>query len=449
MMAKQFTRDITLEKSLPNNIDAERHILGAILLDASVCNQAVELINRDDFYVDSHRRIFDKMIQLSETGSAIDAITLGELLKRSGELEQVGGYSFISSLTEGLPRVSNIEYYAKIVKGKSTLRQLINEANKIIATCFEAEEEPHIILDNAERAIFALADDRIREGFTAIKTVAHQQLEAIEKMAGRENMLTGVATGFTDFDKMTNGLQKTDLIIIAARPSAGKTAMVLTMAQNAALHHHAVVGIFSLEMSKQQLVQRMLCSESRVDAHRLRSGFLNREEWARLAEGLARLAEGKIFIDDTPGISILEMRAKARRLKSEHGLDLLIVDYMQLMSGRGRMESRQQEVSQISRDLKGLAKELNVPVVALSQLSRAPETRTDHRPQLSDLRESGSIEQDADVVAFIYREEVYNETEENRGLAELIIGKQRNGPIGSVKMAFIKEFTRFENLWHE
>ena len=446
-MAKQFARDITLEKSLPNNVDAERSILGAILLDASVCNQAVEFVTRDDFYLDSHRRVFDKMVQLSERGGAIDYVTVSDMLRRSGEIDQVGGVSFVSSLTDGVPRVSNIEHYARIVKGKATLRRLINEANKIISICFEDEEEPQIILDNAERAIFALAEDRIREGFTPIKSVAHQQLESIEKMAGRENMLTGVPTGFTEFDKMTNGLQKTDLIIIAARPSAGKTAMVLTMAQNAALHHQNVVGIFSLEMSKQQLVQRMLCSESRVDAHRLRSGFLNREEWGRLGEGLARLAEGKIFIDDTPGISILEMRAKARRLKAEHGLDLLIIDYMQLMSGRGRVESRQQEVSQISRDLKGLAKELNVPVVALSQLSRAPETRTDHKPQLSDLRESGSIEQDADVVAFIFREEVYNETEENKGIAELIIGKQRNGPIGSIKMAFIKEFTRFENLW--
>ncbi|HZS44351.1 MAG TPA: replicative DNA helicase [Blastocatellia bacterium] len=448
-MALQFARDITLDKSLPNNVDAERSILGAILLDNAVCNQAVEFINRDDFYLDSHRRIFDKMIQLSEKGSAIDYLTVAEALQRSGELEQVGGISFLSALTDGVPRTANIEHYARIVKGKSVLRRLINEANKIIATCFEAEEDPQIILDNAEKAIFALAEDRIREGFTHLKPVLHQQLEAVEKMAGRENMLTGVPTGFTEFDKLTNGLQKTDLIIIAARPSTGKTSLVLNMVQNAALKYGAVAGVFSLEMSKQQLVQRMLCSESQVDAQRFRNGFLNKEEWGRLAEGLAHLAEGKIFIDDTPGISILEMRAKARRLKAEHGLDMLVVDYLQLMSGRGRTESRQQEVSQISRDLKALAKELDVPVIALSQLSRAPETRTNHEPQLSDLRESGSIEQDADIVAFIFREEMYNETEENKGIAQLLVRKNRNGPTNDIKMVFIKQFTRFENLWQE
>jgi replicative DNA helicase len=286
----------------------------------------------------------------------------------------------------------------------------------------------------------------VRAGFHHIGDVAQRRLEQIEQMSGRPEMITGIPTGFTDFDQMTSGLQRQDLIIIAARPSMGKTAIALNMGLNAAKNFHTI-GIFSLEMSAEQLVSRLLCAEARVDAHRLRTGYLNREEWARLADALRRLCETKIFLDDTPGIGVLEMRAKTRRLKAEHGLDLLIVDYMQLMQGRGRIESRQQEVSQISRDLKILAKELNVPVIALSQLSRATETRSDHRPQLSDLRESGSIEQDADVVCFIYRDEVYNPTDENRGTAELIVGKQRNGPTGAVALAFLKEFTRFENMW--
>lgn len=443
------TSDITLERPLPQNIEAERAVLGAILLDNALCNQAIEILKRDDFFLDSHRRIFDRMIVLSETGRAIDLITLQEELKRTGELDQVGGMAYVASLLDGAIRTSNIEHYARIIKGKSILRRLISAANQIIYNCLDQEANPDEILDNAEQAIFQIADDKIRTGFVSIAEVARRQLELVEQMAERPQMMTGVPTGFTDLDRLTNGLQPADLIIIAARPSAGKTAFGLSIAQNAAIAAQKVVGIFSLEMTKESLVARMLCSEAHVDAHRLRGGFLNRDEWARLAAGLQKLAEARIFIDDTPGISVLEMRAKARRLKAEHGLDLLIVDYMQLMRGRSKTESRQQEVSQISRDLKGLAKELGVPLIALSQLSRAPETRTDHRPQLSDLRESGSIEQDADLVTFIYREEMYNPTEENAGIAEIIIGKQRNGPTDTVKLAFLKQFTRFENLWRE
>lgn len=441
--------DITLERPLPQNIEAERAVLGAILLDSTLCNQTVEILKREDFFLDSHRRIFDRMIVLSETGRAIDLITLQEELTRAGELDQVGGMAYVASLLDGAVRTSNIEHYARIIKGKSILRRLISAANQIIYTCLDQEANPDEILDNAEQAIFQIADDKIRTGFVSIAEVARQQLELVEQMAERPQMMTGVPTGFTDLDRLTNGLQPADLIIIAARPSAGKTAFGLSIAQNAAIAAQKVVGVFSLEMTKESLVARMLCSEAHVDAHRLRGGFLNRDEWARLAAGLQKLAEARIFIDDTPSISILEMRAKARRLKAEHGLDLLIVDYMQLMRGRSKTESRQQEVSQISRDLKGLAKELGVPLIALSQLSRAPETRTDHRPQLSDLRESGSIEQDADLVIFIYREEMYNPTEENAGIAEIIIGKQRNGPTDTVKLAFLKQFTRFENLWRE
>jgi len=440
--------DPFFEKGLPSNLEAERSILGAILLDNAVCNQAIELLRRDDFFLESHRRIFDKMIALSERLMPIDLITLGDELRRAGEFEQIGGATYIASLIDGVPRTDTIEPYAKLVKSKSMLRKLISASNQIIALAFEEEDETDLIIDKAEQMIFQIAEDRARQGFQYVGDVAHRRLEQIEQMAGRPEMITGVPTGFTDFDRMTSGLQRQELIVIAARPSMGKTALALNMAQYASKNAN-VVGIFSLEMSAEQLVSRLLCSEARVDAHRLRTGYLNREEWARLADALRRLCETKVYIDDTPGVGVLEMRAKSRRLKAEHGLDLLVIDYLQLMAGRGRIESRQQEVSQISRDLKVLAKELDVPVVALSQLSRAPETRSEHKPQLSDLRESGAIEQDSDVVCFIYREELYNPTDENQGTAELIIGKQRNGPTGSVPLAFLKEFTRFENMWRE
>lgn len=445
------TRDQMLERPLPHSPESERAILGAILLDNSLISQAIELLRPDDFYVGSHRKIFLAMIALFERGSEINPILIGEQLKQDGALEQVGGITSITNLTYGLPHFANIAHYAKLVSDKSLLRQLVKSCNKIISEALEEEDEAQIILDHAEQAIFALADERTRQGFSHVKPVAVQLLEKVQEMAGRSAMLTGVTTGFNELDQMTSGLQPSDLIIVAARPSMGKTSLCLTLAQNAAIQAQAVVGIFSLEMSKESLVMRMLSSEAHVDAHRFRSGFLSRDEWARLAGGLGTLAEAKIFIDDTPGITVLEMRAKARRLAAEQKkLDLLIVDYLQLMSGSSRRsESRQQEVSQISRELKGLAKELNVPLIALSQLSRAPEARTDHRPQLADLRESGAIEQDADVVAFIYREEQYNRTEENAGIAEIIISKQRNGPTGMVKLAFLKEFTRFENMWRE
>jgi replicative DNA helicase len=447
-MTRAATGDPFFEKGLPSNVEAERTILGAVLLDNSVCNQAVELLKRDDFFLDSHRRIFDKMIVLSERVSSIDLITLGDELRRAGEFEQIGGATYIASLIDGVPRTDNIEHYARIVKKKSMLRKLITASNQIIARAFDEEDDADIIIDQAEQAIFQIAEDKIRQGFQYVGTVAQRRLEQIEQMAERPEMITGVPTGFVDFDHLTSGLQRQDLIIIAARPSMGKTALALNMAQYAA-RNGSVVGIFSLEMSAEQLASRLLCSEARVDAHRLRTGFLNREEWARLGDALRRLCETKVYIDDTPGAGVLEMRAKARRLKAEHGLDLLVVDYLQLMSGRGRIESRQQEVSQISRDLKTLAKELDIPVLALSQLSRAPETRSEHKPQLSDLRESGAIEQDADVVCFIFREEVYNETDENRGRAELLIAKQRNGPTGKVDLAFLNSFTRFESMMRE
>lgn len=445
------SREQLLERPLPHSADAERAILGAILLDNSLVNQAIELLRPDDFYVRAHQHVFRAMINLSERGSEINPILLGEELRREGVLEQVGGVAFISELTYGLPHFTNVAAYAKVVKDKSILRQLVKVANKVTSEALEEEDEASIILDHAEQMIFALADERTRQGFSHIKPVADHLLEKVQEMAGRPVMLTGLTSGFNDLDQKTSGLQPSDLIIIAARPSMGKTAFCLNVAQNAAIKAGAVVGIFSLEMSKESLVMRMLSSEARVDAHRFRTGYLSRDEWARLAGALGTLADAKIYVDDTPGISVLEMRAKARRLAAEQKrLDLIVVDYLQLMSGGGRRtESRQQEVSQISRELKGLAKELNVPLIALSQLSRAAETRTDHRPQLSDLRESGAIEQDADVVGFIYREEYYNSTDENANKAEIIIAKQRNGPTGTVELAFIKEFTRFEDMWRE
>lgn len=451
-------REQSFERSLPNSSEAERAILGGVVLDNSLISQAIELLKAEDFYVPSHRRVFTAMIVLFERGAEINPILIGEELKKENALESVGGISFITNLTYGLPHSTNIAHYARVVRGKSMLRQLIKAANKITQEALEQEDEPEIILDHAEQAIFQLADERIRQGFTHVKPVAEQLLEKIQEMEGRAAVLTGLATGFADLDQLTSGLQRADLIIVAARPSMGKTSFALMLAENAAIHAGAVVGIFSLEMSKEALVMRMLCSQGNIDAQRFRNGFLSRPEWAQIAKSLGTLADTKIFLDDTPGITVLEMRAKARRLATEQkGLDLIVVDYLQLMAGSAkRFESRQQEVSQISRELKGLAKELNVPLVALSQLSRAPESRSDHRPQLADLRESGALEQDADVVAFIYREEQYKTPEERNSLpedqknvAELIVAKQRNGPTGTVDLRFTPSSMRFDNLYRE
>ena len=451
-------REQSLERALPNSSEAERAILGGVLLDNGLISQAIELLRPEDFYVPSHRRIFNAMVALFERGGEINPILIGEELKKENALESVGGISFITNLTYGLPHSTNIAHYAKVVRGRSMLRQLIKAANKITQEALEQEDEPEIILDHAEQAIFLLADERIREGFVHVKPVAEQLLEKIQEMEGRAAVLTGLTTGFADLDKMTSGLQRQDLIIVAARPSMGKTSFAMMLAQNAAIHAGAVVGVFSLEMSKEALVMRMLCSQGNIDAQRFRNGFLSRPEWAQIAKSLGTLADAKIFLDDTAGITVLEMRAKARRLAAEQKrLDLIVVDYLQLMSGSARrVESRQQEVSQISRELKSLAKEMNVPVVALSQLSRAPESRSEHRPQLADLRESGALEQDADVVAFIYREEQYKTPEERNNLpddqknvAELIVAKQRNGPTGTVDLRFTPSSMRFDSLYRE
>lgn len=442
-------REQFLERPLPSSEEGERIILGAVLLDNALIAQVIEQLKPDDFYSPRHRRIFEAMIALFEAARVIDPILIGEELKKEGLLESIGGIATITNLTYGLPHFSDLRDYIKVVKDKSILRNLIRVCNEVTSEALSEEDDAENILDHAERRIFALADEKTRQGFSAIAPIAEEVIKKVEEYAKREtHALTGLATGFREFDEKTSGLQRNDLIIVAARPSMGKTALCLTLAQNAAIHEKAVVALFSLEMSKEQLVMRMLSSESRVDAHRFRTGYLTRDEWGRLAEGIQVLSDTKIFIDDSPGISVLQMRAKARRLKAEQkSLDLIVVDYLQLMQGSKRTESRQQEVSQISRELKSLAKELNVPVVALSQLSRAPEARNPPRPMMSDLRESGSIEQDADVVAFIYREDYYKPDDENAGIAEIIIAKQRNGPIGTVKLAFLKEFTRFENYF--
>jgi replicative DNA helicase len=441
------------ERTLPHNLEAEKSVLGAILIHNDAFNHAAELIDSRDFFRDAHRRIFDKMVALSERGDAIDFVTLKEELTRAGDLDDVGGPAYIASLADGVPRSANVEYYARIVKEKSTLRSLIHSANKILIEAYEAEQEPDLLLDEAERAIFAIAEDRIRAGFVPLRDLVQSSFSTIEKLQQHKGLVTGVPTGFVDLDHLTSGFQPSDLVLVAARPSMGKTSFVLNVAQHVGTTTQMTVGFFSLEMSKEQLFMRLLTSEARIDAHRFRSGFLSEKDYGRLSHALGTLAEARVFIDDTAAIGVLEMRAKARRLQAEHGLHLLVIDYIQLMQGRGRFESRQQELASISRSLKGLAKELNVPIVALSQLSRAPETRSDHRPQLSDLRESGALEQDADVVLFIYRPEQYRnedgEAEQGiEGVAEIIIGKQRNGPTGAVKLAFIKEHTRFENLAH-
>ena len=443
--------DVTLDRKLPQNLDAERSVLGAILLDNDAFHPAIEILEAADFSLDSHRRIFTRMVALSEKRQPIDLITLSEELERAGELEAAGGSAYLASLSDGLPTSTNVEHYARIVKEKALLRNLIHTSDNIINQAMEADEQADLVLDRAEEAIFSLAEKRIREGLLPIKTIVQQTIPRLDEYFERRQHITGLATGFADFDNLTSGLQPAELIILAARPGIGKTALALNIAQYVAMTERKAAAIFSLEMAREALLYRLLCAEARVDSHRFRSGFLNREEMGKLTLALARLAEAPVWIDDTPGLTVLEMRAKCRRLQAEKGLALVVVDYMQLMSGRGRYENRNQEISAISRGLKALAKELRVPLLAVSQLSRAPEQRGgDHRPQLSDLRESGSIEQDADLVGFIFRPEVYkdpdNVPEEDRGRAELIIAKQRNGPTGKVNLAFLREYTRFETI---
>jgi len=445
------TTDYSLAHSLPANVQAERSILGAILLDNPAYHQAAEHLKADDFSLDSHRRIYSRMVDLAESSRPIDMITLVEELDRSKELEAIGDVAYISGLIDGVPDRPSIEHYIKIVRDKALLRGLIHAANAAITRAAEQSDPAEEILNDAEAAIFQLSEKRIGRGFMGVQEIVKESFGSVDALLQRGQRITGLATHYADLDEMTSGLQKSDLVIIAARPSMGKTAFALNIAENAAIEDQKVVGVFSLEMSREALLLRLLCSRARVDSHKMRTGSLWRDDLTKVVHAMEELAHAPIFIDDTPGIALSEMRAKARRLMQSQGkLDLIIVDYLQLMSGGSkRYENRTQEVSAISRGLKALAKELAVPVIALSQLSRAPESRGgDHRPQLADLRESGSIEQDADVVAFIFREEVYKQDDpELQGKAELIIAKQRNGPTGKVSLAFLKNSTRFESMF--
>jgi len=441
------TTDYISAQSLPANIEAERSILGAILLDNLAYNQAAEHLKPEDFLLDSHRRIYSRMMDLAESSRAIDHLTLAEELQRHAEFEPIGGYAYISGLLDGVPDRPSIEHYIKIVRDKAMLRGIISISTAAIARASDQSDLAEDVLNDTEAQIFQLSEKRIGRGFMGVQEIVRESFGSIDALLQRGQRITGLATHFDELDAITCGLQRSDLVIIAARPSMGKTAFAMNIAENAAIEDGKTVAVFSLEMSKEALLQRMLCSVAKVDSHRFRTGSLWQDDTRKVQRAMEKLAQAPIFIDDTPGIAVGEMRAKARRLKQSKGaLDLIVVDYLQLMSGGGkRYENRTQEVSAISRGLKALAKELAVPVVALSQLSRAPESRGgDHRPQLSDLRESGSIEQDADIVMFIFREEVYKQDDPDlEGKAELIIGKQRNGPIGRVNLAFLKNFTCF------
>lgn len=433
---------------LPHSLEAERSVLGAIILDNESIYQILDTLTAEHFYAENHRILFERITELITTQRAVDLVLLRDVLSRTGELDQVGGISYIASLIDIVPTTRNILHYGQIIKEKAVLRRLIRAGFDIVDACYRQEEETEKILEDAEKNIFKIAEDRIHEGFRSLKDLADAAWTRINFIHENPGTLTGLETGFIDLDLMTSGLQQADLIIVAGRPSMGKTAFVLNIAQHVGTKLKKAVGVFSLEMSKDQLMLRLLCSEARLDSHRLKVGGFTRDEWSRLMRTMAELSETKIFIDDSGGLTPTEMGAKLRRLKAEHGLDLVVIDYLQLMHMGGRWDNRQQEITAISRSLKALAKELNVPVIALSQLHRGPETRgKDHRPMLSDLRESGAIEQDADLVVFIYREEVYEATEENRGLAEILVRKQRNGPIGDVELVFLKEYTRFENKY--
>ncbi|MGO9415439.1 MAG: replicative DNA helicase [Syntrophobacteraceae bacterium] len=437
-----------LRKIPPQQIEAEQSLLGGIMVDSLGLPSALEVLKGDEFYKESHRIIFTAIQDLFERNEPVDILTVTNLLEERKLLESVGGASYIAALTDAMPTSSNVAAYAKIINEKAVMRRLIQSANEIISFAYGGGKNSEEVLDSAEAAIFRIAERRIRNSYFPLKDVIKKNIETIERWQEYREMVTGVPSGYKDLDKLTAGFQKSDLIIIAARPSMGKTALGLCVARNAAKDSGVPVAFFSLEMSKEQLAMRLLCSEARVDSHKIRSGFLSSQECGKLLQAAGLFMDVPIYIDDTPGISPLELRAKARRIMADKGLGLVVVDYLQLMRGRETVERREQEISEISRSLKGLAKELDIPVIAIAQLNRKVEERADKRPLLSDLRESGAIEQDADVIAFIYRDEVYAKQGcKEPGVAEIIIGKQRNGPSGeTVKLAYISTYTRFENL---
>lgn len=439
-----------LNRIPPHNLEAEQAVLGALLIAPESLATVAEILRPEDFYGEGHRAIYLTLREMAEAGRPIDLLTVTEELQGKGLLEQVGGATYLATLAGAVPTAVHVEYYAGIVAEKGLLRSIIEACTRIASQGYEEGAESESLLDEAERMLLSLGERRQSRSYRSIRELLVETLEKIEQLYQRKGSVTGLPTGFTELDRITSGLQPSDLILLAARPSMGKTSLGLNIAQNVAVKSGVPVGIFSLEMSGDQVVQRLLCSEALVDQQRLRTGFLQEDDWPRLLKAATRLAEAPIFIDDTPAITLLELRSKARRLKLEHGIGLLVVDYLQLIQSGRRMENRVQEISEISRQLKSLARELDVPVLALSQLSRAVEQRGgDRRPLLSDLRESGSLEQDSDVVMFIYRDDYYNEDSEEKGVADIIIAKQRNGPVGTVKLAFLKEFTKFVNLERE
>lgn len=445
----QMSRENTiqnLDKIPPQNIEAEMATLGAMLIEDKVIPEILEIVDSDYFYKEEHRVIFDSIFDLFDARKKIDILTVSEKLNKKKALEKAGGSAYLTTLAGFVPTSANATHYANIVKEKGVLRLLISSATEIVSSAYKEDQEISTLLDKAEKLIFKISDKRIEGGYVHIKDIIKDGIELIESLYHKKSHVTGVPTGFKEFDLKTAGLQKGDLIIAAGRPSMGKSAFATSIASFVAVEEKIPVAIFSLEMSKEQLMQRFLCSEAKVEVNRVRTGFLAPSEWPIITSAASKLSEAPIYIDDTPALNIFEIRAKARRLKAHHNVQLVIVDYLQLVRGMRRGDSRQQEISEISQGLKALAKELAVPILAISQLSRAVESREGHRPKLSDLRESGAIEQDADVVVLLFREEYYNPTEENIGLADIIIAKQRNGPVGSIKLAFLKEFTKFADI---
>ncbi|NQT46432.1 MAG: replicative DNA helicase [Candidatus Omnitrophica bacterium] len=442
---EKFAQEV-LGKMPPQSIESEVGVIGSMLIEEEAIAKVIELLKPSSFYKDAHRKIFASILDIYAKGGMVDMVTLSEDLRKKNQLDSVGGVSYITSLTTMIPTAASVVHYAKIVREKATLRNLISAATEIASNSYDGAADADTILDKAEQMIFEVTANKVDTNIASLKDIIKGSIEMIDGLYQRKENVTGIPTGFHEIDIMTAGMQPSDLIILAGRPSMGKSALATCIAEHASVIEKIPVAFFSLEMSKEMLVQRMLCSHARVNAHKVRTGFLSQSDWPRLTSAAGRLSAAPLFIDDTPACSALEIRAKARRLKSMHDIQLIIIDYLQLMRGAARSENRQQEISEISRSLKALARELRVPIIAISQLSRAVEQRSDHRPQLSDLRESGAIEQDADVVALLLREEYYAPTEENRGLSEIIVAKQRNGPTGSVTLAFLSEYTRFENL---
>lgn len=440
------SKNVYLDKVPPHNEEAEQSLLGSMLISPDAISDSVEIVKIDDFYSTANRLVFEAIIGLYNKGEPADPITVAEELKKAEKLEAAGGKPYIHTLVNIVPTAANSKYYAEIVEKSAVLRQLIKVASEIAELGYEVPEDIESVIDKAENLVFAISQKRISEKFTHIKDTLVENFEQIEKLYEKKTKVTGIASGFSDLDSYTSGFHPSDLIVVAARPSMGKTSFALSIAQNIALNEKIPVALFSLEMSRHQLVQRLMCSEGRVDSQNLRTGHLKEEDWAKLSSAVGRLAEAPIFIDDTPNITIMEIRAKARRLVTKQDLGLIVVDYLQLMQGGARSENRQQEISEISRALKILGRELDVPVMAVSQLSRAVEQRTDKRPMLSDLRESGAIEQDADLVLFIYRDDYYNRDSEEKGVAEIHIAKHRNGPTGTLKLVFLEHYTRFTNF---